>query len=240
MRVLSSLLLSAAVVFAQTSSQPSEGVHPRTAPGDYAAQATVDDATIAASALTPDQVKHAFAYDISHNFLVIEVAIYPGAKPLLDLRTDDFTVKTAVKADIVRASEPETVAAEIQRKNIPATAGNSIPVYGEANVGVESGTDPYSGRRVHTVYTGGGVGVGGPPIPQYPTPGGYPSDRALLEDQLWRKSLPEGIVQKPVAGYLYLPLALLKKEKSPYHLQFASEHPGSTPQIVDLKLPAKK
>jgi hypothetical protein len=113
--------------------------------------------------------------------------------------------------------------------------------------GYESGTDPYTGRRVHGTYTAAQVGVGGsnnPGPPRYPSPGGYPQDRALLEGQLWDKSLPEGEVQRPTAGYLYFPASLLKKKSNDvYELQYLG--PQDRPQLanapakVELRVPAK-
>jgi hypothetical protein len=185
--------------------------------------------------LSPDEVNHLFAFDISRDYLVFEVACYPEENGRLQLQADDFVVKTNDKSEVAHRADPQTIAARTQQKSAPKPS--SPTVYTEANVGYESGTDPYTGRRVHGVYTGGGVGVSTYPAPQYPTPGGYPQDRALLENQLWSKSLPEGTFTAPVAGYLYFPSSLLKKKsKDGYLLQYQGSDSSSR---MDLQVPAK-
>ena len=230
-RAFSFLFCSALLLGQQNQSK---GIHPRDKPGDYAVQAQSHGLTIAATVLSPDQVKHSFAYDISKNYVVLEVACYPENNGKIQLEADDFVIKTGGKGDIAHQSDPQTVAAMIQQKNVPKPSTETI--HTEANIGYESGTDPYTGRRVHGVYTSGGVGVGNYPTPQYPTPGGYPQDRNLLESQLWNKSLPEGAFTAPVAGYLYFPSRLLKKSNGGYLLQYQSADSSSR---IDLQVPAK-
>jgi hypothetical protein len=212
-----------------------KGIHPRSKPEDYAAHMQSHGLTIAATALSPDQVKHLFAFDISKNYVVFEVACYPENNGRFQLQADDFVVKTNDKNELAHRADSQTVAAVIQQRNTPRPS--SPTVYTEANIGYESGTDPYAGRRVHGVYTGGGVGVSTYPVPQYPTPGGYPQDRDLLEGQLWNKSLPEGTFTLPVAGYLYFPSSLLKKKSNGgYLLQYQSADLSSR---MDLQVPVK-
>jgi hypothetical protein len=212
-----------------------KGIHPRSKPEDYAAHMQSHGLTIAATALSPDQVKHLFAFDISKNYVVFEVACYPENNGRFQLQADDFVVKTNDKNELAHRADSQTVAAVIQQRNTPRPS--SPTVYTEANIGYESGTDPYTGRRVHGVYTGGGVGVSTYPVPQYPTPGGYPQDRDLLEGQLWNKSLPEGTFTLPVAGYLYFPSSLLKKKSNGgYLLQYQSADLSSR---MDLQVPVK-
>ena len=220
-------LLTGSLLVGQTPPQfgnQSEGVRPRSQASDYATQARNSTAILAAAVVPSQQVKHLFAYDISKTYVVIEVACYPGVQGPVALHNADFTIRLAAKTDPVNPAEAATVAANIQRKTTPAPPGKSVPVYTEANVGYESGTDPYTGRHVHTVYTGAGVGIGGPPVAPYPNSGGYSIDPALLEEQLWRRSLPEGNSAKPVAGYLYFPVSLLKKEKGFYLLGVHGEN----------------
>ncbi len=215
-------LLAGSVLFGQNQPQPgnqqSQGVRPRAQASDYATQAHNGQAILAATVIPSQQVKQLFAYDISKTYIVVEVACYPVTQGPIALHNSDFSIRLATKADSVPPTEAATVAAMIQRKTMPPAPGKSIPVYTEANVGYESGTDPYTGRRVHSTYTGVGVGVGGPPVSSYPSSGNYPIDPSLLEDQLLRRSLPEGTVSKPIAGYLYFPTSLLKKEKGFYLL----------------------
>ena len=202
---------------------PSEGVRPRAQATEYASQARNDRAILAASVIPRDQVKQRFAYDISKTYVVMEVACFPGTPGPLNLRTGDFQVRLSSKSDAIYPADAATIAAKIQHKNLPPRPGDSTPVYTEANVGYSNGTDPYTGRRVSSVYTGAGVAVGGPPPGVYSGPSGYPIDQSVPEEQLWHRSLPEGAVTKPVAGYLYFPIELLKKEKGFYLLEVRGE-----------------
>jgi hypothetical protein len=213
-----------------------KGIHARSRPEDYAAHLQSSGLTIAATVLSPAEVKHLFAFDISRDYVVFEVACYPDNNGRLELQNDDFVVKTNDKSEVAHRADPQTVAAKLQQKNTPRSP-SSPTVYTEANVGYESGTDPYTGRRVHGVYTGGGVGVSTYPDPRYPTPGGYPEDREMLTNQLWSKSLPEGNFTAPVAGYLYFPASLLKKKfNGSYLLQYQSADSSSR---MDLPVPLK-
>ena len=215
--------------------QQPKGIHPRSKPEDYAAHMQSNGLTIAASVLSPAELKHLFAFDISRDYVVFEVACYPENNGRLQLQNDDFVVKTSDKIEVAHRVDPQTIAARVQQKSAPKPS--SPTVYTEANVGYESGTDPYTGRRVHGVYTSGGVGVSTYPDPRYPAPGGYPQDREMLENQLWSKSLPEGAFTAPVAGYLYFPATLLKKKSSGgYLLQYQSADSSSK---IDLPVPLK-
>ena len=213
-----------------------KGLHPRSKPEDYAAHMQSHGLTIAATVLSPDEVKHSFAFNISRDYVVFEVACYPENNGRFQLQADDFVVKTNDKSELAHRADPQTIAARVQQKNTPKPS-SSPTVYTEANVGYESGTDPYTGRRVHGVYTGGGVGVSTYPDPRYPAPGGYPQDREVLENQLWNKSLPEGTFTAPVAGYLYFPASLLKKKSNGvYLLQYQN---ADSSLRMDLPVPLK-
>jgi hypothetical protein len=214
-----------------------KGIHPKDKPEDYAVHVQSPGLTIAATVLPPDQVKHLFAYDISKHYVVLEVACYPENNGRLQLEADDFVIKTGDKSEPAHQSDAQTVAAVMQDKNTPKPSSGTI--HTEANIGYESGTDPYTGRRVHSVYTGAGAGVSNYPDSPYPypAPGGSPQDRDLLEGQLWNKSLPDGTFTAPVAGYLYFPSALLKKKTNGgYVLQYQS---ADSPSRIELQVPAK-
>jgi hypothetical protein len=228
--------LGALVAMAQTGS----GVHPRPAPADYSVVQKASTATYAASLLPAKEVKNLFAVDISKDYLVFEVACYPTASSMVSVHPDDFLIKTGSHGEFVHPSEAVTVASLIQQKNSPRPhiGGRDTEVYTSANVGYESGTDPYTGRRVHGVYTGGGVGVGtgpaGPPPPL--PPGATPQDRAILESQLSDKALPSGSFSAPVAGFVYFPRREIKKTTNgAYDLEYLSDPAGR----VELRVPAK-
>jgi hypothetical protein len=122
-------------------------------------------------------------------------------------------------------------------------------VTASTEVGYESGRDPYTGQRVHGTDTATQVGVGaGNDAPRpMPSPGGYPQDRELLENQLWDKSLPGGRVLGPTAGYLYFSSAALLKKKASgvYEIEYLSSgqepvlNGNAAQQKIQLRIPMK-
>lgn len=239
-------ILALAAVNCAAQQQP-KGVPARSSPDDYPARVSVDGVTFAAAALSPDQIKHTFAFDISKYYVVFEVAIYPGmTTPTID--ADGFVVRTAAKSEAVRRSDPVTVASANQQKNLPRDPSRWPTVVAATSVGYESGRDPCTGRPVHGTYTSTqvGVGIGDDGAPRYPSPGGYPQDRELLERQLWEKSLPEGRLVHPAAGYLYFPASLLKKKSgNAYQMEYLGASGDDTAaqrapsEKVRLDIPAK-
>jgi len=228
-------LLVTSLASAQT---PTTGVHPRSTPADYAVSRESNGIFYAASLVPADQVRHLFAADISKTYVVFEVACYPSQSGSVAIDPNNFLIKPRGNSEFVRPTDASTVASIIQEKNMPRRRETGADVVTTAGVGYETGTDPYTGRRVHDTYTEVGVGVGTgrdnfPPPP--PRPGSTPQDRAALENQLADKSLPQGSFTVPVAGFLYFPADLLKKAKGDYDLQYLNDASGK----VDLVVPAK-
>ena len=201
------------------------GLRPRPAPADYPSHEAGGSVTVAAAVLTPDQVKGAFSTDLSQ-YLVIEVGLYPAAGQTLDIVRGDFAIRAGAKGELVRAANPDAIAASNQRKNSPRPSkGSDVTLYPSASVGYESGswTDPVTGQRRHAsgVYTetGVGVGVGDPGYPQPPRPGSTDRDREVMGQELADKMLPEGKTGDPIAGYLYFQLPA-KVRTSALELQY--------------------
>jgi Tfp pilus tip-associated adhesin PilY1 len=205
--------------------------------------------TYAASLVHDDALKHIFAFDISKSYVVFEVAVYPNTTGSpVNLASDGFVLHTPQNGEPVRNTDSTTVASVIQQKNIPPPPSKVGPVVASTAVGYESGRDPYTGQRVHGTYTSTEVGVGtgdSGPRPM-PSPGGYPQDRELLENQLWDKSLPAGKSSEPRAGYLYFSRASLKKKaNAAYELEYlgSEQEPvlngSARPGKVQLSVPAK-
>ena len=247
---MGALFLCSAPTFAQQApqKQQSKGVPARATPADYQAHVEVDGVSYAAALVSPDQVKHIFAFDITKTYVVFEVAVYP-ARGAVMIDPESFVVRLAHSADYVHPADSVTVASVIQQKNLPPQHQKTGVIVASTEVGYESGRDPYTGRPVHGTYTASQVGVstgpdGGPP--PMPSPGGYPQDRELLEDQLWARGMPEGTVQHATAGYLYFPASLLKKKSGDsYELDYLSsgrDEPAplaTTSQRIQLQVPAK-
>jgi len=221
------------------NAQRSTGLRPRPAPADYQSSQETPRSSYAASFVPADQVKHLFAVDISKEYVVLEVAVFPKGPDGPDLASDDFTIKSGDKGDLIHAADPTTVASVIQRKNAPRWPGEKqSDVYTEANVGYGTGTDPTTGRRIHDVYGGTGVGVERGPgygAPQPPRPGATSEDRVELQGQLSAKTLPVGSSNKAVAGYLYFPAEVVKKKDGKYWLVYLGDPSGR----VTLALPTK-
>lgn len=197
------------------------GLKPRPAPGDYPAHETAGGVTIAAAVLTPEQVKSAFSTDLTQ-YVVIEVGVYPGSGQTLELSSADFALRIGAQGEIERAANPRAIAASNQRKNTPKPSrASDVTIYPTANIGYESGGyDPITGRRRGGVYTDTGVGVGiGDQGPQPPRPGSTDRDRAVMDQELADKTLPDVKTSDPVAGYLYFRLSP-KTRTSALELQY--------------------
>jgi hypothetical protein len=218
------MLLTACLIMLGSDSR---GLRPRPNPSDYAAQETAQGLTIAASVLTPSQVKGAFSTDLSQ-YMVVEVGVYPAAGQTVGVTSMDFALRVGAQGELVRAANPDAIAASNQRKNSPPPSRKSdVTLYPSSTVGYESGTvyDPTTGRqrRVGGVYTDESVGVAvGDPGPQPPRPGSSDRDREVMGQELTDKSLPSGAITDPVAGYLYFRLPP-KSRTSALELQYFAQ-----------------
>jgi hypothetical protein len=234
--------LVAALLFGQDYHP--KGVHPRATPDGYAVKATCATAAYAASLVPSDQAKQLFAFDITNKYLVFEVAVFP-TRPI-ELDADDFVIKRGEKGELSHQADASAVALAIQMENSPKKPSlrNNTQVVTEAHIGYERGRDPVTGQRVNGTYGGAGVGVqhGGPATPQdYPRPGGLAVDRDRLQTQLEDRKLPTGKIDHPVAGYLYFPRAVTKRDGNG---NYVLEHLGETSatgatEKVELRIPAK-
>jgi hypothetical protein len=218
-------LLGTALFLFQATWASADGLHPRPAATDYPAHEQAGGATYAAASLSKEQVRKTFVSNLSSKYIVLEVAVYPAKDGTLQLNRDDFFLRIGNSGDVIRPVAAEVIAGIIQRQNTPAAPSRSdIAVYPTAGVGYESGTTP-DGRRVHGWDTsaGVGVGVGGSPAPYpYPAPGASDRDRNVMAAELSDKSLPDGTVTAPVAGYLYFP-APSKRSSGVYQLDYAAD-----------------
>jgi hypothetical protein len=184
----------------------------------YPAHAEQEGFAMGAVLLTSQESRSNFVSDLSHCCLVVEVALYPQKGQPVDVSLNDFSLRTIGTDTAVKAGSAKLISGTLQKK---AAASRDVVVSPSVGVGYESGTvyDPMTGqpRRGGGVYTQTGVGVGiGSPGGQG---GGTDADRKVMETELDEKSLPEGAVVKPVAGYLYFPLAK-KAKNARYELEY--------------------
>jgi hypothetical protein len=195
--------LIASIAFAAVACMAADrGLPARSSPADYPAQADSKGLIVAAEYSDPDTVRGSFSTDLSE-YAVFEVAVYPrkGAPPL-DLQTMDFALR--VNGRMVRPVEPRTIAGINQRKG--QARSRDITLY--PNVGVTTGSWGTG------TMAGVGVGVG----PSGPGPAASPDDRRVMEQELEDKGLPDAVISKPMAGYLYFPVG--KKRPGTYVLEY--------------------
>ncbi len=242
MRLLITVIAFGGVLAAQDGPR---GVPARPSATDYAASTKWQNATFAASLVPAKQVEHMFAFDISKSYVVFEVACYADSSADLKLAREAFVVKVNASGEAVHNAEPGVVASAIQRQNLPPMpSSHGVNVATAAAIGVEHGTDPYSGRPATHVYTAGEVGVEtgrDRTPPQDARPGGTSEDRRMLEAQLQARSLPEGPVHHPVAGYIFFRKSDLKTQPDDtYALQYLADQDGSgATHSVTLSVPKK-
>lgn len=204
-----------ALSVAQALASEVQGTEPKSEASRYPASAQQQQLSIGAQLLTGEQIRRAFATELSHGFLVVEVAVFPGTGSV-DILRSAFAVRSAGSDSASRPSNPRAVAAMAQQRS---SEGRDVTVYPQVGIGYESGRtyDPTTGRerRGGGVYTSAGVGVGVGPRESASTD----KDREVMELELTEKGLPEGSTRKPVAGYLYFQYPD-KKRASDYQLEY--------------------
>jgi hypothetical protein len=198
-------LLGSTALWAQ---QPSAGMPPRSDAADYAARGEDKGVKVAAEMVSPDQVRNMFATDLS-NYIVVEVAVWPASGKALDLSPIDFALKLDDSRAPIRSVSPKTIAGVQQRKG--QSRRDDITLY--PTVGMQTGSWG-TGTMI-----GVGVGMGG----SNPGPASTDQDRRTMQLELDEKGLPDSVVQKPVAGYLYFPAGTRGKKTATGELTYESD-----------------
>jgi hypothetical protein len=217
-----------AISFVLPLAADSPGLRPRANATDYPARTAQNGILVAADPLDTDQVKRSFATDIYDGYLVVEVAVYPASSQALNISDMDFALRLNGYSSPIRPATPRAIAAALHRSKQPKQrSASDIAIYPSVGIGYESGSGGYNpnepyGRNHRGIYTTTGVTVaGGDAGPVGTPPGSSGADRRTMESELSDKSLPEGRVDAPVAGYLYFPLPG-KKRLVPQSLEFDS------------------
>jgi len=188
------VLISLCCAFGQTT--------PKDKVADYPAHA-MDGRTGVAAEYLVHSIPAGTETFIASDYLVVEVAIYPVRGESIEIRTSTFRLRLNGKRDVISAEGPGFVAASVkypnweQRKNVEVQGG-----IGDA--GVVLGRPPVVGR------------FPGDPTPQQsrlpraptaPAPGDRngieKEEPTSVEEVIAQKSLPEGLAEKPVSGYVY-------------------------------------
>jgi hypothetical protein len=216
---------------ATLASAGDSGTRPRPTSADYPVNRPAKSATIGAVLVSPDQVKRIFPADVNKKYVVVEVAVYPQAGEVVDIKSLDFGLKFG--ADVIRyPAAPQDIAAAWRERNDPLALGHGVDVTAESGVAYGTGTDPNTGQRTRGVSTYEGVSVGRPPDAPPPPPPAYNPN--VIEAVAREKALPEGKTGDAVAGYLYFPLPSKKHKGDALELRYSKD--GSS---VTLPLPAR-
>ena len=176
------------------------GVPPRAASTDYPVHGPAESATIAAAIVPPNQVSKMFSPDISKDYIVLEVAIYPQNGVPFDAQSADFSLRVGQR--IGRADSPLAVSPWPDRR----APGIHSPVDVTTEVGVvhESENDPVYGRQ-HGTETYSGVAVTAPAtITCRPRPT-RAWIRASSSDKVQRMALAEGDTRSQSPGTYIFP-----------------------------------
>jgi hypothetical protein len=208
----------ASTILSTVASGADTGVPPRAAGTDYPVHGSANAATIAAAIVPANQVSKMFSPEISQQYIVVEVAIYPVGGVPFDVESADFALRVGQR--IGRANRPLDVSPWPERRN-PA---GRLPVDVTAETGViyERGNDPAYGRQ-QGVGTYTGVGVSAPGRPDVPPPPDPRVDPQVVRDKVNSKSLPEGDMQAAIAGYLYFPQYEKRRKSDEVELKYAKD-----------------
>jgi hypothetical protein len=186
---------------------------PRGSAAAYPSSTTRPVYSIGAKQLSKTEVNNSFATPLAGHYIVVEVGFYPADTKTVSLRQSDFTLHTSDGKDVVTPATPETIASIYQKR---PQSSNDVTLYPTANVGYVSypGYDGNRGRVSGPVY-GVGLGAG---IDKTTSAATSNSDRQTMETELLDRELKDADVSRPVAGYLYFPVAT--RQKVQYQLEY--------------------
>jgi len=208
-----------------------DGVPPRASSADYPVRRDTPNATIAAAPLPPDLAKKIFPPEVTGNFVVVEVAVFPLEGQTADVESFDFGLKFG-GGEVTHPRAPDEIASLWMEQGAPPPPAK-VGVTGETGAVYTSGTDPATGQRTRGWGTEAGVGVGAGPG-QTSTPRPSATGPRDFEANLRARTLPEGPAVRPVAGYLYFPLPSKKRKSGPVELQYSKDG-----VVVSLPIPAR-
>jgi hypothetical protein len=105
----------ATAMLARAGVPPDTGVPPRDASTDYSAHGPAAAATIAADIIPANQVAKMFSSEISKDYIVVEVAIYPDNGVPFDVKLSDFALRVGQR--VTRADQPIDVSPWQERRS---------------------------------------------------------------------------------------------------------------------------
>ncbi len=172
------------------------------------------------------------AYEAHREYVVVEVALYPGQGVTLELACESFVLRTAKADEAFRAEHPKIAAARLQGTT---PSKKEVVIVPRAGIGYETGGKEYNPRTGQYelregVFTSTGVDV----LLGSSQPGATPKDLATMELELSEKGLPTGPASKAVAGYLYFPVEAKTREDKRSRYQLEGQLHGKR-VVLDLK-----
>jgi hypothetical protein len=207
-----------ACLIASAAFASDQGVPARSSPNDYVVQGPAGTAKIAAAIVPPNQVSKMFSADISKNYIVVEVAIYPSNGVPFDVESPDFALR--VGQHIGRADKPLDVAPWPEAHRTPSRL--PVDVTTEAGVIHESSNDPVYGRQ-HGTATYSGVAVSSADPYNVPPPPDPHADPRIVSDKIQRMALADGDTKAAIAGYLYFPQYAKRRKSDEIELKYAQD-----------------
>ena len=205
-------------VILSLAARADSGVPPRGSAKDYPVQGQADSATIAAAIVPANQVSKMFSSEISKQYVVVEVAIYPEGGVPFDVQSGDFALRVGQR--VGRADRPIDVASWPERRD--SSRPLPVDVTTEAGVIYQRSDDPVYGRR-QGVGTYTGVGVESPGRADPPPPPDPRIDPRVIYDKVQRLALAEGPTKAAIAGYLYFPQHAKRKKSDDIELKYAKD-----------------
>jgi hypothetical protein len=194
------------------------GVPLRPSAKDYPVQGQAGTAKIAAAIVPPNQVSKMFSPDISKQYIVVEVAIYPETGVPFDAESSDFALRVGQR--VGRADQPLDVAPWPENRRPAGSA--PVDVTTETGVIYQRSNDPVYGRQ-QSVGTYTGVAVTAPGGPNVPPPPDPRTDPSVINDKVRRLALAEGDTKVAIAGYLYFPQYAKRKNSDEIELKYAKD-----------------
>ena len=203
------------------------GIEPKAKPSEYSTAKENEALTLAATRLSPKQVRKTFVSNVAKKYVVVEIGVFP--KSSTDLGPQQFVLRQRSSGDESAAADPKKMAVTINTNN---QKGQDIAVYPAAGIEYSTGSspdDPYRSDGHHGITYSKGVMVGVNSKKKDPQTSRL--DEQAMVAELSEKSLPPTATTNAVAGYLYFETSV--DPNADYELEYR----GTTPALV-IPLPA--
>jgi hypothetical protein len=198
---------------------------------DYPVHEDVGTVSIGAEYLVHSIPAHSQTF-FAADYLVVEVAVFPGRQEPVEIRTNTFTLRINGRKEIIFPDSPGFVAASLTYPDWEQHRRTEMQA-GVGNAGVTIGRPPVVGRfpddptpRQSRL----------PPAPKAPTPEdqqGIEQDSPQSADEtVAQVALPGGLATKPVAGYTFFHYRGKAKSIKSLDLVFESKQGSVTLKLL--------